>query len=151
MFLMIPEIWHKIFEWKLWGYRIYTFKCFYVVGDTKSGPSRGKTKIWRVQIALYLVGRLRPNPQMELMTKGMSKRAIKSLFVSAKHNSVNPGVKFRTVYLWLSTFMLIWLRDVRCSVFVDSLGQIWWVRWRGASPRNYVISAVGLKFTTWSP
>ena len=59
---------------KLRGLEISTFKCFYVVGDTKSGPPRGKTIFWRTQMALYLVGRVRPSPVMEVVTKGVSSR-----------------------------------------------------------------------------
>ena len=57
-----------------------------MVGDIKSDPPRGKTMIWRAQMALYLVGRVRPSPLMEVVTKGTTKRALISVFESTKHN-----------------------------------------------------------------
>ena len=51
---------------------MYTFKYLYVVGDTKSGPPRGKTMIWRAQMALYLVAMARPGLLIEVETKGTS-------------------------------------------------------------------------------
>ena len=45
-----------------------------MVGDTKTGTRRAKAMIWRVQMALYLMGRVCSSPLMKVMTKEVTNR-----------------------------------------------------------------------------
>ena len=51
------------------------------------------------------------------------------------------------IHFCLTSYLLV-SRDLNHSLFAGTLGQASWVRLRGAGPRDDVISAVGLKYTT---